>query len=90
VVNAFKALLQDLASLPHYPKRIIVYSDFKDNQNKLDGSEVLDFGDDTEIEGRFVSINDLTPQKYEALINAWKRILKCKSTEFKTPIKSVE
>lgn len=90
VVNAFKALLQDLKSLPNYPKRIIVYSDFKDNQNKLDSAGVLDFGDDTEIEGRFVSLNDMTPEKYESLIAAWKRILKCKSIEFKTPIKSIK
>jgi hypothetical protein len=90
IVNAFKALLQDLKSLPHDPKRIIVYSDFKDNQNRLDSSEELDFGDDTEIEGRFVSINDLTPRKYDELIGAWERILKCKSKEFKTPIKSIE
>ncbi|PYP88794.1 MAG: hypothetical protein DMF61_06400 [Blastocatellia bacterium AA13] len=90
VINAFQALLQDLKSLPHYFKHIVVYSDFQDNQNKLDSADVLDFGDDTKIEGKFVSVNGLTPKQYENLMAAWGRILKCNSQEFKTPIKSVQ
>jgi hypothetical protein len=90
IVNAFKALLQDLKSMPHYPKRIIVYSDFKDNQNRLDSAGVIDFGGDTEIEGRFVSINDMKPREYENLVKAWQRILNNKVAEFKTPIKSIQ
>ncbi|MDX6558839.1 MAG: hypothetical protein QOF72_1888 [Blastocatellia bacterium] len=90
IVNAFKALVQDLKSLPHYSKRIVVFSDFKDNQNRLDTAEVIDFGDDVEIEGRFVSINDLKPAEYDKLIKAWQRILNSKVTEFKTPIKSIQ
>lgn len=90
IVNAFRALVQDLKSLPNYPKRIVVFSDFKDNQSRLDKVDVIDFGGDVEIEGRFVSINDLKPADYDKLIKAWQRILNYKVTEFKTPIKSIQ
>jgi len=89
LVNAFKALIPDLKGLPDYAKRIIVYSDFKDTQTKVESAAEIDLGNETEVEGRFVSMNELTPDSYDALLKAWKKLLKCKSKKFKTPGESI-
>jgi hypothetical protein len=98
LINAFKSLPVYLEKYKDYSKEIIVYSDFKDDQigtwkieNTLESLTSLEIkggvvlGDDVQIKGEYISMDGLNPEKYTLLINAWKKVLKCKDVSMNSP-----
>ncbi|HEX8197058.1 MAG TPA: hypothetical protein VF571_12775 [Pyrinomonadaceae bacterium] len=98
LINAFKALPLYLEKYSDFSKQIIVYSDFKDDQIgkwkientlesllKLENEGGIDLGKDVQVNGEYISMDDLTPEQYQKLKEAWKKVLKCKAIEMSSP-----
>ncbi len=88
VFNAIFSCKQDFdkAIYSDYIKTLIIYSDFWDTQNQIEG-EVIEIPDVT-VEGRFVSKANHNRTSYEKMINMWKDAINDKSIVFKTPEQS--